>query len=96
MSLGHREKGAWLAVLLALAGAFLIALAARPESALACGKDGPCTTSSEQMDCPTLGSRPGFATFNVPKDARNLKFTIKDAFSTRSTTRTTRSAAAPR
>jgi hypothetical protein len=74
-----------LAVSTALAVlAVFAAMALHPASAAACKGDGPCNSAIEKVQCPATpagSTGAGFATFNIPKDARTVVYHIKDAVS---------------
>jgi hypothetical protein len=58
----------------------LVCAAARPQSAYACASEAPCDSGTETVLCPFDGtSGTGTATFNIPKDARDVTFKIVDA-----------------
>jgi hypothetical protein len=67
---------------LAVAFSFVLLLAFRSTPASACGGDGPCGSPMEKVLCPAKpagSSGTGVATFNIPKDARNIEWVIRDA-----------------
>jgi Domain of unknown function DUF11 len=67
---------------LAVALFFALLLAFRSTPASACGGDGPCASPIEKVLCPSKpagSSGTGVATFNIPKDARNIEWVIRDA-----------------
>ena len=67
---------------LAVAFFFMLLLAFRSAPASACGGDGPCASPIEKVLCPAKSagsSGTGFATFNIPKDARHIEWVIRDA-----------------
>jgi hypothetical protein len=81
MGLGMRQAAIWLA--LAVFGSFLLLMALRASPAAACKGDGPCDSPTTKVHCPamTLGSSATYSAqfTGIPKDGRNLKYTIKNA-----------------
>jgi hypothetical protein len=71
---------------LAVAFFFVLLLAFRSTPASACGGDGPCASPVEKVLCPSKpagSSGTGVATFNIPKDAHNIEWVIRDAITGR-------------
>jgi hypothetical protein len=82
---GREARGAWQHPFLIgalVCAALLLSVAVRPPDASACPAEAPCTSPTAQVLCPftPAGSTGmGAATFDIPKDAVNVTFLIKDA-----------------